>query len=407
MTTLKDLLTQDERNAIRAPIETARTFPRHAFIDQGFYDFEVRWALAESWLAVAFRTSIPEPGDIEPMTILGYPILLVRDTDGTARAFHNVCPYDGCEVATSSKRGLKTITGPYHGWTYGLDGTLLKANYWDGTPDAAEVDLKALDADLIPIPCEEWMSTLFVHLGKHPVPFAGQYAAVLKHLERIDLERLEIGLGDNDQPMINSLPIASNWKTVYENYSPNVYHEAFVHEMYRRSPHSPRVDENRNKTYTEINDPSGYLGLCYDNAIGSSFYGETRLPPVQNKDGTPNRVNTISNVYPNWVTTVLGNAARIAFFLPEGPETGTQRVATFFDQDGATDPTLLNDRKQSMGAGIKARVEDNRICESIQRARHSPAVETQFYSAFWDAMHYTMNNLILSNLERSEVENAG
>jgi len=402
MTTLKDLLTQEERAAIRAPIDRARTFPRRAFIDPDFYDFEVRHALAESWLAVAFRTAIPEPGDIAPRTVLGHPVLLVRDRDGRARAFHNVCPYDGCEVATSAKGGLKDIITPYHGWRYGLDGTLLEANYWDGTPEAADVDLKALNADLIPIPCEEWMATLFLYLGKNPVAFDEQYAAVLTHFEKVDLERLEIGLGDNGRPMVNSLPIHANWKTVYENYSPNVYHEAFVHEMYRRSPHSPRVDGDRNKTYTEINEPSGFLGLCYHNSIGASLYGETGLPRVRNKDGTPNGVNTISNVYPNWVTTVLQDAARIAFFLPEGPETGTQWVATFFDRDGASDPALLGDRKQSQRAGLKARMEDNRICESIQRARHSPAVESQFYSPFWDAMHHTMTNLILDNLERSE-----
>jgi choline monooxygenase len=399
---LKELLTKEERDAIRAPITTARTLPRRCFIDADFYAFEVRHALAESWLAVAFRTSIPEPGDIAPITALGYPLLLVRDGEGRARVFHNVCPYDGCEVATSAKRALKTITGPYHGWKYGLDGKLLEANYWDGTPAATDVDLESLNADLIAVPCEEWMSTLFVYLGSTPVTFEEQYAPVLKHLELVDLERLEIGLGEDDRPQVNSLTIASNWKTVYENYAPNVYHEAFVHEMYRKSPHSPRVDENRNKTYTEINDPSGYLGLCYDNAIGASLYGETSLPRVLNKDGTPNRVNTISNVYPNWVTTVLGDAARIAFFLPEGPETGTQWVATFFDRDGASDPALLDDRKQSAKAGIKARVEDNRICESIQRARHSPGVESQFYNPFWDAMHYTMTNLILDKLERSE-----
>jgi len=214
MKTLVNLLTREERDAIRAPIEIARTFPRRCFIDPEFYAFEVRHALAESWLAVAFATSIPEPGDIEPITALGYPLLLVRDQDGQARVFHNVCPYDGCEVATSGKRGLKTITGPYHGWKYGLDGKLLQANYWDGTPEASDVDLDALNADLIAVPCEEWVSTLFVYLGSKPVPFEEQYAPVLKHLELVDLERLEIGLGDNDRPLVNSLPIASNWKTV-------------------------------------------------------------------------------------------------------------------------------------------------------------------------------------------------
>ena len=86
--------------------------------------------------------------------------------------------------------------------------------------------------------------------------------------------------------------------------------------------HSPRVDEQRNKTYSEINDPSGYLGLCYDNKIGDSLYGKSNLPRVLNRDGSPNRVNTIANAYPNWVTTMLGDTARIAIFLPDGPRAG-------------------------------------------------------------------------------------
>ena len=402
MKALGELLTPDERAAVRAPIEKARTLPRRAFVDKDFYAVEVEHALKESWFAVTFTTELPDVGDMLPLTVLGLPLLLVRERNGIARAFHNVCPYDGCEVSIGPQRGVETIITPYHGWKYGLDGGLLEANYWDGTPNAAEIALNSLNADLVPIPCEEWMSTLFVYLGNRPLPFAEQYRPVFKHLENIDVDRLQIGLDDKDEPMVHTLPINANWKTVYENYAPNVYHESFVHAMYRRSPHSPRVDEGRNKTYTEINDPSGYLGLCYDNKIGASLYGKSSLPRVLNKDGSPNTVNTISNVYPNWVTTVLGDTARIALFLPNGPEEGTQVVATFFDQDGATDPAFLKDRQRALRAGILARKEDNRICESVQRARRSPAVNSQFYSPFWDAMHYTLSNLILDKLEEGD-----
>ena len=411
MKTLGELLTPDERAAVRAPIENARTLPRRAFVDKDFYAFEVEHALKESWFAVTFATELPDVGDMLPLAVLGLPVLLVRDRNGIARAFHNVCPYDGCEVSIGPQRGVETIITPYHGWKYDLDGRLLEANYWDGTPNAAGIALDSLNADLVPIPCEEWMSTLFVHLGNRPLPFAEQYRPVLERFEKLDLNRLQIGLDENDQPMVNTLPINANWKTVYENYAPNVYHhrahESFVHAMYRRSPHSPRVDEGRNRTYTEINDPSGYLGLCYDNKIGASLYGKSSLPKVLNKDGSPNTVNTISNVYPNWVTTVLGDTARIALFLPNGPEEGTQVVATFFDRDGATDPAYLKDRQRALRAGILARKEDNRICESVQRARRSPAVNSQFYSPFWDAMHYTLSNLILDKLEEGERIAAG
>lgn len=402
MKTLSELLTPAERAAVRAPIETARTLPRRAFVDEDFHAYEVEHALKESWFAVTFATEIPGAGDMLPLTVLGLPVLLVRGRDGIARAFHNICPYDGCEVSTGPQSGVETIVTPYHGWKYGLDGRLLEAGYWDGTPKAEESRLDSLNADLVPIPCEEWMSTLFLYLGRRPLPFAEQYGPMLEHFASIDLDRLRIGLDENGEPMVRSLPIGANWKTVYENYAPNVYHESFVHAMYRRSPHSPRVDEERNKTYTEINHPSGHLGLCYDNKIGDSLYGKSTLPRVLNRDGSPNRVNTISNVYPNWVTTMLGDTARIALFLPDGPEHGTQVVATFFDRDGAEDPAHLKDRQRALRAGLLARREDNRICESVQRARRSPAVDSQFYSPFWDAMHYTLSNLILDKLEEGE-----
>ena len=136
--------------------------------------------------------------------------------------------------------------------------------------------------------------------------------------------------------------------------------------------------------------------------IAASFYGESELPPLCMKDGSPNVTNTISNMFPNWVTTVWGNVARIAFFLPDGPESGTQHLATFFDVNAAEKDAFVKERERSVRVGVIAREEDNRICESIQRARHSPALNAQFYSPFWDAMHYTLSDLVLDRLERSE-----
>jgi choline monooxygenase len=399
---LSDLLTDEERAEIRAPIEKAKTFPRRAFIDDDFYQFEREHVLRQSWIAVSFDARVKDEGDLLPLNILGVPILLVRGKDKVIRAFHNICPYDGCEVSIHPQKGIDSITTPYHGWQYDLEGKLRSANYWDGTPDANSINPEDLHADLIPLPCTVWLHTIFVHPGKNPLPFEQQFEPVLNHFIDLDLDQLEIGLDKSDEPIIHSLEIKSNWKTVYENYSPNVYHESFVHEMYRKSPHSPRVDSSGVKTYTEINDPSGFLGLCYDNKIGDSFYGQSRLPKIRNKDGSDNSVNTIANVFPNWVITLLGDAARVAIFLPEGPESGIQLLATLFYGEGAANPGLVKDRNESARKGIMARKEDNLICESIQRARHSPAVSSQFYSPFWDAMHYTLSNLVLDKLEQSE-----
>jgi len=102
MKTLSDLLTEEQRAAIRAPLDVARTLPRTAFIDQDFYDLEVRYALLESWIAISFTSSVSGSGDIAPVTVLGQPLLLVRGSDGKIRTFYNVCPYDSCEISIGS-----------------------------------------------------------------------------------------------------------------------------------------------------------------------------------------------------------------------------------------------------------------------------------------------------------------
>ena len=44
---------------------------------------------------------------------------------------------------------------------------------------------------------------------------------------------------------------------------------------------------------------------------------------------------------------------------------------------------------------MKARAEDNAICESVQRARRSPAFESQFFNPFWDKPHYVLTQMFL------------
>ena len=47
--------------------------------------------------------------------------MVVRDREGTLRAFVNVCRHRGAEVVTG--RGSCTaLQCHYHAWTYGLDG---------------------------------------------------------------------------------------------------------------------------------------------------------------------------------------------------------------------------------------------------------------------------------------------
>jgi phenylpropionate dioxygenase-like ring-hydroxylating dioxygenase large terminal subunit len=68
---------------------------------------------------------LPAPGDWMTHDYSGVPILLVRRDDGTLGAFLNVCRHRGARVADGCGAAARGFSCPYHGWSYGLDGSLL------------------------------------------------------------------------------------------------------------------------------------------------------------------------------------------------------------------------------------------------------------------------------------------
>jgi phenylpropionate dioxygenase-like ring-hydroxylating dioxygenase large terminal subunit len=68
---------------------------------------------------------MPKPGDYLTHDYTGMPMLLVRQKDGSLRGFLNVCRHRGARVAEGCGAMGQGFSCPYHGWTYGADGSLL------------------------------------------------------------------------------------------------------------------------------------------------------------------------------------------------------------------------------------------------------------------------------------------
>ncbi|MEL6187160.1 MAG: Rieske 2Fe-2S domain-containing protein, partial [Myxococcota bacterium] len=52
---------------------------------------------------VAHRSEIESPGDYLTVDVVGSPVILVRDPDGRARAFLNVCRHRGAKVTLEAR----------------------------------------------------------------------------------------------------------------------------------------------------------------------------------------------------------------------------------------------------------------------------------------------------------------
>ncbi len=79
---------------------------------------------SKTWQLVARTDQVQAAGDFVTVRLAGEPIVVVRGSDQVLRAFYNVCRHHAAAVVTQSCGQASILQCPYHGWKYGLDGSL-------------------------------------------------------------------------------------------------------------------------------------------------------------------------------------------------------------------------------------------------------------------------------------------
>ncbi|PKI52627.1 hypothetical protein CRG98_026967 [Punica granatum] len=110
----------------KIPIEEAATPPSSWYTEQSFFDLELDRVFYRGWQAVGYIEQIKLPHDFFTGRLGNVEFVVCRDDNGKVHAFHNVCRHHASLLASGT--GNKScFVCPYHGWTYGLNGDLLKA----------------------------------------------------------------------------------------------------------------------------------------------------------------------------------------------------------------------------------------------------------------------------------------
>jgi glycine betaine catabolism A len=205
--------------ATAAPREDARTLPREVYRSPDILALEQRGIFRRMWLCVGREEDFPKAGSFLTETIGGERIVVMRAEDGSLGAFYNVCRHRGSHLVTDACGQLgKTITCPYHAWTYGLDGRLKRIP----RPD---VGFRTEDYPLKPVQLGTWGGFVFVNLDPQAPPLA-QWLAGMPDLARYRL-------ADMRRAHRIDYEIDANWKIVAENYS-ECYHCPLVHPQLHR-----------------------------------------------------------------------------------------------------------------------------------------------------------------------------
>ena len=396
MTSAEAGLTPEDLDSIRAPVERALTLPARAFSSPAFFDLEVERIFHRHWMALAFEATLPDPGDMRPVELFGQPLVLVRGDDGVLRAFHNICPYDGCLAVRSEQRAAPSIEVYYHKWRYDLRGRLNAIPYWDGTPPGDLASLSGRNADLVEVRSECRLGTLFVDLGGKAGRLDDHLAPLYRLLDEYDLDHA-VAVEDDDTLARSGRGLAGNWKTYIENAAINILHESFTHAAYRRSPDIPRVRGGEKTFFTVREGPLLAFGFHMRDVAGTYASGGGTPHLGRSRSRPPSRGFFVT-LYPNVAMPIRVNMFRLGICLPETPGRSRILQCAHFHPDAPTHPDFPAYHRGLVERYERVYDEDRVAIEAVQRARGSPVWRQHFYAPFWDELHYGLNQLIADDV---------
>jgi phenylpropionate dioxygenase-like ring-hydroxylating dioxygenase large terminal subunit len=192
------------------------------YADARIYEAELRSIWFRTWVYVGHESEVPDTNDFVMKSIGPEPIIMSRDRAGAIHLLHNRCPHRGNRVCVAEQGKARSFTCPYHGWTFGNDGTLRGMPFPSGY---ATVDQSSLGLAHV--------ARVASYRGFVFGSLAPEGPSLLDHLgaakDSIDLLCANSPEGEV-QVSAGFLKhkVQANWKFLLENETDG-YHPSFVH----------------------------------------------------------------------------------------------------------------------------------------------------------------------------------
>jgi phenylpropionate dioxygenase-like ring-hydroxylating dioxygenase large terminal subunit len=186
---------------------------------------EIDLIFRRSWIYIGHVSQVPSAGDYVTATLLGQPVVVVRQEKGDIRVLHNRCPHRGARVVAGKAGTAKRFSCMYHGWTFRNDGSLLAIPCRDNYA-GTEVANNSGQFGMSPVRSAEYRGFIFVNLsdtGPDLETFLGDARRALDNMtDRSPDSELEVAGGRYRAVYDN------NWKIYLENLHDGM-HPPFVH----------------------------------------------------------------------------------------------------------------------------------------------------------------------------------
>jgi phenylpropionate dioxygenase-like ring-hydroxylating dioxygenase large terminal subunit len=195
-------------------------------ISPEFYEAEREAVFQRAWLNVGRVEQLPRAGSYFTKEIAAArtSLILVRDRDDNVRAFHNICRHRGNKLVWNDEPDdevsgfCRQFTCKYHGWRYGLDGSLSYVQQ-----EGEFFDLDKGSFGLVAVHCETWEGFIFVNLTKGPVQSLHDFLGpMITSLEGYPF-------GKMTERWYYRSEVKANWK-IYMDAFQEFYHAPILHK---------------------------------------------------------------------------------------------------------------------------------------------------------------------------------
>ena len=351
----------------RASLAEASTIPAPWYLDARIAELESKTVFSKSWLMVGRADQVERPGQFVTANVAGEPIVVVRGNDGVLRGFFNVCRHHAAAVVTEPCGQASILHCPYHGWNYGLDGTL------KGMPEFEGV--KNFDRQkngLVPVKADIWESFVFVNLDPQATPLKTFLGGLVKRVAPLGLSKLHYF----DRRVYD---IQCNWKVFVDNYLDGGYHVPHLHKSLNSVLDYKQYTIENEDRYCLQSSPM--VSGTEDAAIATTRKGDRAWYFWQYP-------NLMINHYQGYMDTNL--------VLP----LDVDHCRVIFDFYFAeVDEVHSEYNQQSVAVGARVQEEDLGICEAVQQGLKSRAYQAGRLSVRREAGEHLFHRLLAADLK--------
>ncbi len=347
------------------------------FTSERLFKAEMSQIFHKSWVFAGLAEKIPNSGDYFVTDVAGESIIVLRKRSGDIAAYYNVCRHRGTRLCNPdheklNEKGQKalsgqftghfrgTITCPYHGWSYDLDGKLLGARCMNEVSGFEQSEYP-----LHRVAVAEWEGFIFLNLSENPPPLKNQFVPIEGKFSAYRMKELRVARHLEYE-------VNANWKILIQNAS-ECYHCSLVH---------PALEKVSNSQSGEVDFLEGAFIGGYANLKQGmrslTFNGRYAAAPIEGVADTDLERIYYYHIFPNMYLSLHPDYVIADTIKPIGVRKTLITCDFLFHPDAMNRPDFRPD--EAVEFWDLTNRQDWKICEMTQEGVSSQAYQPGYYS---------------------------